>query len=58
MKFSGKKEFKEAIIQYCLNERKVVKYVKDEPELGQHVIGNTVLGYVCIQRIPEQTVGR
>ena len=31
MKFSGKKEFKEAIIQYCLNERKVVKYVKDEP---------------------------
>jgi len=31
MKFSGKKEFKEAIIQYCLNERNVVKYVKDEP---------------------------
>ena len=31
MKFSGKKEFKEAIIRYCLHERKVVNFIKDEP---------------------------
>jgi len=31
MKFSGKKEFKEAIISYCLHERKVVNFIKDEP---------------------------
>ena len=31
MKFSGKKEFKEAIIRYCLHERNVVNFIKDEP---------------------------
>jgi alpha-galactosidase len=31
MKFSGKKEFKEAIITYCLHERNVVNFIKDEP---------------------------
>ena len=29
MKFSGKKEFKEAIIRYCLHERKVVRAICD-----------------------------
>ena len=31
-KFSGKKEFKEAIIRYCLHERKVVRFIKDDPK--------------------------
>ena len=31
MKFSGKKEFKEAIIKYCLANRKVIRFIKDEP---------------------------
>ena len=31
LKFSGKKEFKEAIIRYCLHERKVTNFIKDEP---------------------------
>lgn len=31
MKFSGKKEFKEAIIKHCLGDRKVIKFIKDEP---------------------------
>ena len=30
MKFSDKKEFKDAIIKYGLAERKVMKFVKDE----------------------------
>ena len=30
MKFSGKKEFKEAIIRYCLHERNVVNFIKNE----------------------------
>ncbi|WVZ53833.1 hypothetical protein U9M48_004722 [Paspalum notatum var. saurae] len=30
MKFRGKKEFKEAVVRYCLSERKVVKYLKDD----------------------------
>ena len=29
MKFSGKKEFKDAVIRYCLHERKVVIFIKD-----------------------------
>ena len=31
MKFSDKKEFKEAIIKYCLAKRKVIRFIKDEP---------------------------
>jgi len=31
MKFSGKKEFKEAIIKYCLANRKEIRFIKDEP---------------------------
>lgn len=31
MNFSGKKEFKDAIIRYCLHERKVVNFIKDQP---------------------------
>ncbi|WVZ87075.1 LOW QUALITY PROTEIN: hypothetical protein U9M48_033767 [Paspalum notatum var. saurae] len=30
MKFTCKKEFKEAIVRYCLSERKVIKYLKDD----------------------------
>ena len=30
MKFSGKKQFKKAIVKYGLAERKVIKFVKDE----------------------------
>jgi len=32
MKFSEKKEFKDAIVRYCLHERKVVRFVKDDPK--------------------------
>ncbi|KAF8667739.1 hypothetical protein HU200_052649 [Digitaria exilis] len=31
MKFSGKKEFKDDVIKYALHERKVIKFVKDDP---------------------------
>ncbi|WVZ64788.1 hypothetical protein U9M48_014262 [Paspalum notatum var. saurae] len=30
MKFTGKREFKEAMVRYCLRERKVIKYLKDD----------------------------
>ena len=29
MKFSGKKEFKDVVIRYCLHERKVFRFIKD-----------------------------
>jgi alpha-galactosidase len=31
MKFSAKKEFKDVVIKYSLHERKVVRFVKDDP---------------------------
>ena len=48
MKFCGKKEFKEAIIRYCLHERKVVRFIKDDPKRVRAICDWQHCPWVCL----------
>jgi alpha-galactosidase len=48
MKFCGKKEFKEAIIRYCLHERKVVRFIKNDPKRIRAICDWQHCPWVCL----------
>ena len=50
MKFSGKKEFKDAIIKYGLAERKVIKFIKDEGDRIRAKCDWPMCPWVCLLR--------
>ena len=48
MKFSGKKQFKKAIIKYGLAARKVIKFVKDDGDRVRAKCDWPTCGWVCL----------
>ena len=48
MKFSGKKQFKKAIIKYGLAERKVIKFIKDEADRVRAKCDWPTCPWVCL----------
>jgi len=59
MKFSEKKEFKDAIVRYCLHERKVVRFVKDDPKRVRARCDWAHCPWVCLcSRNSGQRAGR
>ncbi|WVZ73922.1 hypothetical protein U9M48_022173 [Paspalum notatum var. saurae] len=57
IKFTGKKEFKEAILRYCFRERKVIKYLKDDDsrriaaKLEKFILSNPRWNFVRMKNI-------
>jgi hypothetical protein len=48
MKFSSKQEFKQAIIEYGLNKRKEIKFVKDEGDRARAACSWPLCPWVCL----------
>ncbi|WVZ58952.1 LOW QUALITY PROTEIN: hypothetical protein U9M48_009167 [Paspalum notatum var. saurae] len=55
MKFTGKREFKEAMVRYCLRERKVIKYLKnDDSRVRVKCLGTLSMGVLMLKEFKNR----